>query len=150
MKVIKAMILSLVLASTTACSALEMAASVVQPKPAVSVEAQVGEEANKQVVLGDQNKTSVESDTNVDVKSVTGDINSVTETQSNVVDTSFSGDLKAGSFTINNMPTKQVLTYGAALVFLLGLLFPSPFEIVRYARVQMRKVSNLLKRDRDA
>lgn len=115
--------------SVSGCSAWD-ALNLVKPQSGLAVDAQVGAENNKQVVVGDQKKTDIETDT------VNGDLNSITSE----IGTEFSGDLNAGSFTINNMPTKDILMWGALCVFLLGVLFPSPFAMWRGFKNQVNKI----------
>lgn len=114
---------ALLIASCSATDALRL----MKPSDGISVDAQVGRDASKQVVLGDQNRNEVSAD------DVSGDLNST----SNVTSTQFTGDLTTGSFTVNNMPTKTILFYGSLIVFFLGVLFPSPFEMWRWVRTQV-------------
>lgn len=120
------------LVATPGCSAWD-ALKLVKPQSGVSVDAQVGAENNKQVVVGDQKKVDVEAD------EVHGDLNTTTSE----IDTEFSGDLTAGSFTVNNMPTKDILLYAAICIFLLGVLFPSPFAMWRGLKNQVAKIRSI-------
>lgn len=114
----------LLIASCTATDILEFA----KPKGGIDTSVQLaGEEANKQVILGDQSKHSVEAD------NVAGDLNST----SNKVTTQFTGTIESGSFTVNNLPTKSLLYWGGIIIFLLGVLFPSPFEMWRWFKGQL-------------
>lgn len=101
----------------SSCSALKTAASLASPSDGVSVDAQIGKEANKQVVVGDQNKTD------------TGDI--VTK------GTEVTGE----TVTVNNETPlfRMLLSYTA--VFIVGILMPSPFEIVRWVRRQRKLIA---------
>ena len=125
--------------SLSACSMLDALSLVSPSKPSVGVEAQIGEEANKQIILGDQQKRENEVDLDVE-GNVTGDLNA--NTVSNEVDTSFSGSLETGSFTINNMPTKDIMFYAAFCIFLLGVFFPSHREIIKWYRDLKKELNN--------
>lgn len=127
----KALVLAAALA-LSACSATDVL-HLMKPQVGVDVSAQVGKDASKQVVLGDQNRNEVSTD------DVAGDLNST----SNVVSTQFTGDLTTGSFTINNMPTQKILVWGAIFIFLLGVLFPSPSEMYRSVMCQVRKIRSV-------
>lgn len=131
-KILVAWVMAAGIATTPACSWTD-ALKLVKPQSGVSLDAQVGAENNKQVVVGDQKKIDVEAD------EVHGDLN----TNTSEIGTEFSGDLKAGSFTVNNMPTKDILLYAAICIFLLGMLFPSPFEMWRGFKNQVAKIRSL-------
>lgn len=114
----------LLVASCTATDILEFA----KPKGGIDTSVQLaGEEANKQIILGDQSKHTVKTD------DVAGDLNST----SNKTTTQFTGNIESGSFTINNLPTKSLLYWGGLIIFFLGVLFPSPFEIWRWFKTQL-------------
>lgn len=122
-------ITTVVLAATlaiTACSATD-ALRLVKPNGGVDVEAQIGKDASKQVVLGDQVRNEVNAE------AVQGDLVST----NNTVSTQFTGNMQAGSFTVNNMPTQKLLAWTGLIIFLLGVLFPSPFEIWRWFKEQL-------------
>lgn len=119
----------------TGCSAMSMLSALTPSKPAVSVDAQIGEEANKQVILGNQSKTTIDAD------NVSGDLNQV----STDIVTGFTGDLQAGSFTVNNMPTMEVMAWIAVLIFLIGVLCPTPSTMIRWLVNQVRQIVNIIK-----
>lgn len=120
----KTILILLAVLSLQSCAALDLAKAVLPSNDSgISVDAQVGKEANKQVILGDQ----IKHEGNGSIQTM---------------DTAFTGDLDTGSFVINNMPTKDVLWYASMCIFFLGVLFPSPFEITRWITTQVKKIRN--------
>jgi hypothetical protein len=95
------------------------------------IHAQVGKEANKQVIAGDQRKNEIETEG--------GDVTLSSDTSN----TAIQGGVDTEAFIVNNMPSPKILAWIAFGIFLLGYIFPSPFETIRRMRQQYIKIRNL-------
>lgn len=118
----------LVTLSLAACSPLDAIKAVA---PAVtgggpSVSAQVGEEANKQVVVGDQRKHEQELE-------IVGDHSAVEVTTDNrKVGTNVDGDIKADDVSFTNYPSHFI--YVLLAIAIAGWIAPTPRRIWRGLR----------------
>lgn len=104
------------------CSALDALKAVAPTGPSIS--AQVGEEANKQVIVGDQTDTEVETDIEVGEHSAV----EVT-TDSRKVETSIDGDITAEKVSFTNIPTHFI--YALLALAILGWILPTPTNLWR-------------------
>jgi len=121
-----ALVLVALLSGCSAIDALKLASSV-GGDPAPSISAQVGREANKQVIVGDQSKTEVETEIEV------GEHSEVeVTTDSRKVDTNIDGDIKADKVSFTNIPPHFI--YALTAFAILGWVLPTPMQMWRSRR----------------
>jgi hypothetical protein len=121
-----ALVLVALLSGCSALDAIKLAApSLSGGGPSVS--AQVGKEANKQVVVGDQSKTEVETEIEV------GEHSEVeVTTDSRKVETNIDGDIKADKVSFTNIPPHFI--YALTAFAILGWVLPTPMQMWRSRR----------------
>lgn len=98
------------------CSMIDALRAMSPNQPALSVDAQVGKEANKQAIVGDQRKQEVE----IEVEQ--GDVDIATDNRK--VDTAFDGDVRTDEISVTNFPPH--LIYILILLCIIGWMLPTP------------------------